>query len=214
MRKAFWLIGWLVLLVAGCDAGPSAVIKDGDGKSPAAASQTEPAWADKSAAKAKAAPTGEIEEASMPVPGEDATPRATPKDFVPLKVPAGHAAITDSKYGDWPLWSKNRKYTADDNAHYHFSKHGAEFGAKTYPDYMAMVHGFVHNPPPGTQTLKRSNGDTLYYDPKQNIFAVSTKAGAPRTFFRPDNGMAYWQNQKQIESTRRTIRRDSYGDDN
>lgn len=219
MRKAFWLIGLVTLLLAGCDAGPSAVMHDGDGKSPATSSQAAPAWADKDAAKVKSPPTGEIEEASMPIPdagpgeaaGPQETPQEAPKDIIPLKVPAGHAVITATNYGDWPLWSKNRKYTADDNAHYHFTKHGAEFGAKTYADYMAIVHGFIHNPPPGTQTLKRSNGDTLYYDPKQNIFAVATKAGAPRTFFRPDNGVAYWQNQKQVESTRRTITRDSYG---
>ena len=216
MRKAFWLLGVLAVMVAGCDAGPSAVMHDGDGTAPVVSSQAAPTWADKTASHLTKPANGEVEEASMPIRGEPETASEVPssKAFVPLQVPAGRAVITDTKYGDWPLWSKNRKYTADDNAHYHFSKHGSEFGAKSYADYMAVVHGFIHNPPPGTQSLKRSNGDTLYYDPKQNIFAVATKAGAPRTFFRPDNGQAYWQKQKQVEATRRTIRRDSYGEDN
>ena len=77
---------------------------------------------------------------------------------------------------------------------------------------MAMVHGFIHNPPTGTETLKRTNGDTLFYDPKGNVFAVMTRAGAPRTMFRPDNGAAYWRQQKIIESQRRTPRRESYSE--
>ncbi len=78
---------------------------------------------------------------------------------------------------------------------------------------MALVHGFIHAPPPGTQTLKRSNGDTVFYDPKDNIFAVMTNTGAPRTLFRPNTGAAYWQRQKQIEARRRTLRRDNFGSD-
>ena len=196
----------MVLLLAGCDAGPSAVAHSG--ASPSA--QVQPL------AGKPSAPSGDdLEEASMPIPGGDAPPAPPPSaKAARLDASVAPGVITATQYGQWPLWSKNRKYSADDNAHYHFTKHGADFGASTYADYVAIVHGFIHSPPPGTQTLKRSNGDTLFYDPKQNIFAVMTKAGAPRTFFHPDNGQAYWQKQKQVESTRRTITRDNDGDDN
>ncbi|OYW81679.1 MAG: hypothetical protein B7Z26_04720, partial [Asticcacaulis sp. 32-58-5] len=82
------------------------------------------------------------------------------------------------------------------------------FGIKTYEDYVVFVHGFVHAPPKGTQTIMRNNGDTLFYDPGQNIFAVMTKKGAPRTLFQPYEGAAYWQKQKEIEAGRRTLRED------
>jgi pyocin large subunit-like protein len=202
--RGIWLSALLMLGLVACDAGPSAVLPDGAGKAPAEQVQPvkTPVWAQTGEQK----PAQPVEEASMPVVA------ATPIVGKPLPVAAQKAKITETGYGDWPLWSKNRQYSADENAHYHFEKHGPEFSAKSYPDYMAMVHGFIHNPPPGTQTLKRSNGDTLFYDPKGNVFAVMTKAGAPRTMFRPDTGAAYWQQQKVIESQRRTPQRDSYSD--
>ena len=197
--RGIWLSALLLLGIVACDAGPSAVLPDGAGKAPA--EQVQPAKAPTWAQRDDEKP---VEEASMPV--IDAAPVAGAS----LPIAAHRATITDTRYGDWPLWSKNRKYSADENAHYHFQKHGPEFSAKSYPDYMAMVHGFIHNPPAGTETLKRTNGDTLFYDPKGNVFAVMTKAGAPRTMFRPDNGAAYWRQQKIIESERRTPRRDGY----
>lgn len=212
MRRV-WIGILLALGLAGCDAGPSAVVHDGDGKAPATKAEKPPVWAE---AKKTATDNSDIEEASMPVPGQMASSAqendlqaknlAAAKGFSALPVPKVKADITAKRYGEWPLWSSNRKYSADDNAHYHFEKHGADVGARSYDTYVAMVHGFIHNPPPGTQTLRRNNGDTLLYDPKGNVFAVMTVKGAPRTLFRPYEGAAYWQKQKQIEAGRRTIR--------
>jgi filamentous hemagglutinin len=38
----------------------------------------------------------------------------------------------------------------------------------------------------------RANGDILKYHPPTNTFGVMNAAGAPRTMFRPTDGMAYW----------------------
>jgi hypothetical protein len=204
--KKLWLVGALLALAA-CDAGPSAILKDGEGK-------------------AASSPVAASSSVALPVEVQDLPPSATaseqaaepevahqnaaaPSFGKPLPMAADRGVITATRYGDWPLWSSNRKYSAEDNARYHFERHGPEFGAKSYDDYMAMVHGFIHSPPEGTQTLKRNNGDTLFYDPVGNVFAVMTKKGAPRTMFRPDNGVAYWNQQKIVESERRTIRKDS-----
>lgn len=197
--KRFLLIAVLLGLAA-CDAGPSAVLKDGEGKA---------------ASSPVAAAPVEVKEAPPPaaIPEQLAEPEPVrqnadaPHFGKPLPIAADRAAITATHYGDWPLWSSNRKYSTGENARYHFERHGPEFGAKSFEDHMAMVHGFIHAPPPGTETLKRNNGDTLFYDPKGNVFAVMTKKGAPRTMFRPDDGMAYWNRQKIIESERRTIRK-------
>ncbi len=197
--KRFLLIAALLGL-ASCDAGPSAVLKDGEGKaasSPVAAVPVEVPEAPPVIAEQPVEAAPEHQNAGAPNFGK------------PLSIAADHATITATHYGDWPLWSSNRKYSTEENARYHFERHGPEFGAKSYNDYMAMVHGFIHAPPEGTQTLKRNNGDTLFYDPKGNVFAVMTKKGAPRTMFRPDDGAAYWNRQKIIESERRTIRKDA-----
>ena len=106
------------------------------------------------------------------------------------------APLVDGK----PMWSANRKYSAEQNAQYHFKRNGADFGAKSVDQFVRTAHDFVTDPPKGTLTLKRANGDTLMYDPKGNVFAVATKDGAPRTLFKPDDGLAYWNKQKDREA--------------
>lgn len=99
-----------------------------------------------------------------------------------------------------PLWSSNRRYTAEENARRHFERNGEDFGAASVRDYVAKAHDFVGDPPAGAQTLTRSNGDRLIYDPKGNVFAVATRDGAPRTMFKPDDGPAYWAKVKADEA--------------
>ena len=101
-----------------------------------------------------------------------------------------------------PMWSANRDRTAQENAQAAFERNGEAFGADTLDAFVAKAHAFTENPPAGVQKIKRANGDTLLYDPKGNVFAVVTKDGAPRTMFKPDDGPAYWQEQKDKESVR------------
>ena len=61
--------------------------------------------------------------------------------------------------------------------------------------YVDATHDFFRNPPEGTLTKTRPNGDTLYYDPKTNTFASKDANGVPRTMFRPEKGMEYWNKQ-------------------
>jgi pyocin large subunit-like protein len=194
-------------MLGACDAGPSAVVHDGDGAAPKAvqAPAKRPVWA---AAKPSAAPVAGAPAAA--VPRDDAHALAADyaardaevaKAYPPL--PTGdRAEITETRYGDWPLWSKTRRFSPAENSHNAFDKHGQEVGAKSYEDYMAMVHHFVHAPPRGTQTLTRRNGDVLMFDARSDVFAVITKTGAPRTLFRPFDGEAYWQKQQQVEAAR------------
>lgn len=105
-----------------------------------------------------------------------------------------------------PIWSASRRGTAEENAQRSFERNGEAFGARDLDDFVRKAHAFVENPPAGTQRLTRSNGDILLYDPKGNIFAVVTKAGAPRTIFKPDEGAAYWEEQKTREARRQTAR--------
>jgi pyocin large subunit-like protein len=126
-----------------------------------------------------------------------------------------------------PLWAANKNRTAQENADYHFKRDGDAVGATSEDDFLTKVHAFVDAPPKGTETLTRSNGDKLMYDPKANLFAVVDRDGAPRTLFKPRDGAAYWAQQKDSvakgsddyrsdtgsRSSRRSARRSS-GDDN
>ena len=101
-----------------------------------------------------------------------------------------------------PMWSENRAHSAKENAEYHFEQAGGDLGAKTLDDFLTKVHRFGDHPPPGTLKLVRANGDRLLYDPKANLFAVFTRQGAPRTVFKPNDGMSYWTEQKTREQAR------------
>jgi pyocin large subunit-like protein len=105
-----------------------------------------------------------------------------------------------------PVWAASRRYSAEESAQHAFDRNGEAFGARSLDDYVEKAHAFVEHPPKGVETLTRANGDTLFYDAKANVFAVADKAGAPRTMFKPDDGAAYWQQQKDRESKRQTAR--------
>ncbi len=121
---------------------------------------------------------------------DEGSRRADPRD-APVKLVAGK-----------PYWAANRTRTAEENAERSFQSNGKTFDAKSTDDYVAKVHAFVSDPPKGAETLKRSNGDLLIYDPKGNVFAVVSREGAPRTMFKPDEGAAYWDVQKDREARR------------
>lgn len=101
-----------------------------------------------------------------------------------------------------PLWSATSRVGAAENAQEKYDRNGEAFGAETVDDYVDLAHAFIAKPPAGTQTLTRNNGDRLYYDPKANVFVVATRDGAPRTMFKPDDGAAYWEQQKRREARR------------
>jgi len=112
------------------------------------------------------------------------------------------AAADDGK----PIWAPSRRNSADEGAQRAFERNGEAFDAKTVDQFVRKAHAFVGHPPKGTLTLTRKNGDMLFYDPKGNTFAVANKDGAPRTMFKPDDGMAYWEKQKDREARSQSAR--------
>jgi RHS repeat-associated protein len=86
-----------------------------------------------------------------------------------------------------PLWTATKNKTGVENALDHFKKHGSDF--PQYPNatqYAQGARNFVTNPPKGTLTKVRPNGDRLFYDPATNTFASQRADGALRTMFKPD----------------------------
>ena len=111
-----------------------------------------------------------------------------------------------------PIWSASRRGTAEENAQRAFDRNGEAFGARDLDDFVRKAHAFIETPPAGTQRLTRANGDVLLYDPKGNVFAVATKDGAPRTMFKPDEGAAYWDEQKSRLARQATRRSEDNGE--
>jgi pyocin large subunit-like protein len=135
---------------------------------------------------------------AVPVQQASATP-ATGTGPEPYRATAARAEPVRRVDGK-PMWSASRRFTAEENAERSFQRNGQAFGATTLEAFVAKAHAFVSKPPRGAQTLTRSNGDTLIYDPASNVFAVATRDGAPRTMFKPDEGAAYWDRVKACEA--------------
>jgi len=85
---------------------------------------------------------------------------------------------------------------SSENAEEHWQKHGGEFpGLHSEQDYVRAANAFVHRPPSDVEIKHDARGDTLFYEPSSDTFAVMDAQGEPRTFFKPDNGARYWDRQ-------------------
>ncbi len=113
--------------------------------------------------------------------------------------PSASTAVND---GEPARWTSNSRNTAEQNIQRLFERNGAAFSATSADDYVQKAHAFIADPPPGTETVRRANGDTLFYQASTNTFLVATSDGTPRTMFKPDDGPAYWDQQKAREAAR------------
>ena len=166
-----------LLALASCDRSPESEPVREQAAAPAEAPSPD---------AADAAATGEGQQASR---DDRADPRAQP---IPVHEDGN------------PMWAANRRRTAQEAAERQFERNGKDFGASTVDQYVDKAHAFIGSPPKGTLRHTRNNGDKLFYDPKANVFAVATREGAPRTMFKPEDGMAYWDKQKQGQARRRS----------
>ncbi len=194
---AAWCALGLLTLVSGCDSGPSATPARDHARSAAAA--------DTRGGPASAGASSEDQGGGLSARRyadryADARPQERDRDPAPL-------------YHGKPLWSSNRKYSAEENVQYHFQHDGEAVGARSMDDFVAKAHAFIDSPPRGALVIERRSGDRLIYDPKANLFAVATKDGAPRTLFKPRDGMAYWEQQKAREARGQSAGRNRRSDD-
>lgn len=115
---------------------------------------------------------------------------------------AGVDAAAEAPAAEKAVWSSNRRNSAEENLDRIYKRNGEAFDASSADDFAAKTRAFVDSPPRGTETITRANGDTLYYHAASNTFAVARRDGVPRTMFKPDDGAAYWAEQKTREAAR------------
>ena len=76
----------------------------------------------------------------------------------------------------------------------HFLKHGYQFGAITEEDYLQQARELLNAPVTAdVQEKIRSNGDIERFRSSTGEFAVMTKSGRIRTYFKTDE--RYWMRQ-------------------
>lgn len=68
----------------------------------------------------------------------------------------------------------------------HANRHGPRLGLTSQSAYEAGAKNFLDNPPKGTLTARRADGDIVRYNPKTDEYGVKTKDGLIRTYFKPD----------------------------
>ncbi len=94
------------------------------------------------------------------------------------------------------IWTVGRAGSSVENAFGHWLKHAANFPEfQNAKQYVEGARDFLTSPPSGTLTKVRSNGDVLRYNPGTNTFGSMNSSGVPKTMFRPQDGVGYWNRQ-------------------
>lgn len=76
----------------------------------------------------------------------------------------------------------------------HFESHGAEFGYASADEYLAGANRVVASPE-ALHKLEAEDGDDVYYLESTNEFVIVSTDGYLRTYFKPDDGKAYFDRQ-------------------
>jgi len=83
----------------------------------------------------------------------------------------------------------------------HYRKHGREFGVKRAADYLRLAQ-LLRDRPKGDDVLVfvRNDAVTCKFDRVSGAFVAYNSDGTLRTFFRPNDGEAYFERQKSRAS--------------
>ena len=94
------------------------------------------------------------------------------------------------------IWTEGKFRDSVKNAFDHWKRHKSEFPhLNNAIEYVEEARAFVKNPPSGTLTKLRPEGDMLLYQPETNVFAVMDSNGIPKTMFKPLQGLQYFERQ-------------------
>mgnify|MGYP003309956483 CR=1 FL=1 len=76
----------------------------------------------------------------------------------------------------------------------HYEKHGKEMGFDSAESYEAAANEVI-NHPDTLHRIEEEDGDDVYYLEENNGFVIVSVDGYIRTFFYPEDGLAYFNRQ-------------------
>lgn len=80
----------------------------------------------------------------------------------------------------------------------HYDKHIDKYGNISISEYIALANELVNaKDTDDIERIVRSDESTAIYRFSTNDFLVITKDGYIRTFFKPDDGEAYWREEHE-----------------
>lgn len=79
----------------------------------------------------------------------------------------------------------------------HFAKHGAEFGNVSKAEYLRMAQQLRDAEPGGDilEIVRPADGVVSRFDKRSGAFEANDRDGTIRTFFKPNDGEAYFRRQ-------------------
>lgn len=142
---------------------------------PATPAATAPAEATTPAVPAKSTPAPEAPKANAPAPAPTKRP-------APAKAAASKVGFTSQR-----SWQD------------HFTKHGAEFGDITADEYLARAQALRDAPlsKDVLEIVRESDGVISRFDKKTGGFVAFHEDKTIRTYFRPNDGEAYFRRQAE-----------------
>lgn len=128
---------------------------------------------------------------------DGATPPSVAPSTPSSQAPAAQAPATErtppaARSGDASRGFRNRSRLEE-----HYQKHGAEFGRVTIEDYLVMAQGLRDAPVGGDvlEAVRPSDGVISRFDRATGAFIAVDRDGTIRTFFKPNDGEAYFRRQ-------------------
>ena len=90
--------------------------------------------------------------------------------------------------------SGNLSFRREEQLEDHYEKHGIEMGYTSKEDYLAGANAVIANPN-ALHKLEEEDGDDVYYLEETNEFVIVSTDGYIRTYFWPQDGIAYYNRQ-------------------
>ena len=90
------------------------------------------------------------------------------------------------------------RFETPENMQKHYDKHIDKYGNISISEYIALANELVNaKDTDDIERIVRSDESTAIYRFSTNDFLVITKDGYIRTFFKPDDGEAYWREEHE-----------------
>lgn len=90
--------------------------------------------------------------------------------------------------------SDNYTFKSESLLQEHFNKHGSEFGYTSTSQYVSGANSVI-NSPDALHKTEAEDGDGVYYIQATNELVILSTEGYIRTYFRPEDGIDYYNRQ-------------------
>lgn len=121
-----------------------------------------------------------------------------------MRVEKKYSSGTDEYRTSTPVatavkFGHNKGFASKKKLEEHFSKHGSQVGATSVENYLQMAQALRDAPigPDVLQEKRPSDSNYCRFQKSTGYFMVFEEDGTIRTFFRPNDGLRYYQRQMQ-----------------